>query len=83
MIRHLISADVTPRCRRGGWGRRLLAEAESWLLQQGIHTLRARVAAPNASAISFYRACGYRIGPSIDVLRPGSTIPVHSIEKRL
>jgi RimJ/RimL family protein N-acetyltransferase len=69
--------------RGTGLAGRLIAEGIRWLQGCGLHRLTARVAAPNARAISFYRRLGFAIGPADAVLRPGSAIPVHPISLEL
>jgi GNAT superfamily N-acetyltransferase len=69
--------------RRNGHGQAMLAEAEQWIGAQGRQMVKAQVAAPNQNAIHFYRQAGYSIGPASGFLRPGSSIPVHPIEKRI
>ena len=72
---------VAPAFRRQGIGGNLLREATSWLASRGVKRIRAHVAAPNETAISFYRNCGYTIGEQVDTLRPGSDIPVYEIHR--
>jgi GNAT superfamily N-acetyltransferase len=69
--------------RRNGHGRAMLKEAEQWIGAQGRQIVKAQVAAPNQSAIQFYRQAGYSVGPVVGFLRSGSSIPVHPIEKRI
>lgn len=74
---------VSRNHRRKQCGERLLKEAEDWLSANRAKKITACVAAPNESAIRFYRKNGYMIGPVSGTLRPGSSIPIHPIEKRL
>ena len=64
-------------------GKQLLKEAEDWLSAHKAKKITACVAAPNEGAIRFYRKNGYMIGPASGTLRPGSSIPIHPIEKQL
>lgn len=74
---------VSSDYRRNRYGERFLKEAENWFSANGAKRIRASVAAPNEGAIRFYRRKGYTIGPASGTLRPGSTIPIHPIEKQL
>jgi GNAT superfamily N-acetyltransferase len=76
---------VVPSSRRSGAGDLLLRAGEQWCAcaARGYQTIRALVAAPNQTAIHFYRNRGYAIGAETGVLRPGSEIPVYPISKRL
>lgn len=74
---------VAPDARGGGAGAALLRAAEEWARAHGLGAMNAMVAAPNRAALDFYRAIGYEVGPVTGVLRPGSTIPVHPISRRL
>jgi len=74
---------VSPPHRRKGYGRLLLEAAESWISEHDGGRVLARVAAPNDSAITFYRSCGYSIGGQKGTLRPGSNIPVYEICKMI
>lgn len=53
---------VSPKFRRRRHGQLLLAEAESWVRARGGRAIKARVATPNDSAITFYRIWGYSAG---------------------
>ena len=74
---------VSSAQRRKNHGQTMLEEAERWLQAKGISRVTAHVAAPNEGAINFYRRCGYAIGPASGFLRPGSSIPVHPIERKI
>jgi ribosomal protein S18 acetylase RimI-like enzyme len=74
---------VAAATRGSGVGAALLREAEGWAMDRGYAEMHACVAAPNRSAVDFYRRQGYEIGPAAGTLRPGSEIPVHAIVKRL
>ena len=73
---------VVPSARKGGVGTSLMQAAEAWAYQRGLHGINARVAAPNESAIRFYRKLGYAIGPVTGTLRLDSSVQVYSIAKR-
>jgi GNAT superfamily N-acetyltransferase len=74
---------VSPSHRKQQHGRALLKEAERWIRKMNRNRVKAYVAAPNETAITFYRRCGYIIGSASGVLRPGSMVPVYPIEKTL
>jgi GNAT superfamily N-acetyltransferase len=74
---------VSTSHRRSGLGTTLLGEAEEWIKIRGDRRVEACVAAPNNSAIEFYRRNGYIIHPASGYLRPGSEIPTHAIVKEL
>jgi GNAT superfamily N-acetyltransferase len=74
---------VSPNFRRRQFGKLLLTTAESWVGVCGGKVIKARVAAPNNTALRFYRSCGYLIGEPRGTLRPGSTIPSYEIEKKI
>jgi GNAT superfamily N-acetyltransferase len=70
--------------RRGtGAASALLAAAEAWARLHGHGVMRGMVAAPNETAIEFYRRRGYQVGKEVGTLRPGSAIPVHPISRDL
>ena len=50
---------VSPDCRRQGFGRVLMQEAEERLLALGCPKLNVQVRSENAEAMGFYRALGY------------------------
>lgn len=50
---------VAPQCRRHGFGRILMQEAEERLLALGCPKVNIQVRASNAEAIGFYREIGY------------------------
>jgi ribosomal protein S18 acetylase RimI-like enzyme len=52
---------VAPRCRRRGFGRELMREAEARLLALGCPKLNLQVRSSNAGVIEFYRRLGYSI----------------------
>lgn len=68
--------------RQSGAGSRLMDAAEGWAESRGLRGVNGFVAAPNDSAINFYRRRGYEVGEAVETLRPGSDIPVHPISKR-
>lgn len=74
---------VSRNHRQKQCGETLLKEAEDWLSANDGKKIKACVAAPNESAIRFYRKNGYMIGPASGTLRPSSSIPIHPIEKQL
>lgn len=51
---------VTPRARRHGIARQLLAHAEAWCRRQGYGRLRLEVSAWNGAARALYAAEGFR-----------------------
>ena len=50
---------VAPDCRRQGFGRVLMQEAEERLLSLGCPKLNIQVRSTNAEVLGFYRALGY------------------------
>jgi len=50
---------VAPQCRRRGFGRVLMQEAEGRLLALGCPKVNIQVRNSNAEALAFYRAIGY------------------------
>ena len=50
---------VAPQCRRQGFGRILMQEAEKRLLALGCPKLNIQVRTSNADALAFYRSIGY------------------------
>ena len=50
---------VSPDCRRQGFGRVLMQEAEERLLALGCPKLNIQVRSTNAEVLGFYRALGY------------------------
>jgi ribosomal protein S18 acetylase RimI-like enzyme len=52
---------VQPRCRRRGFGRRLMREAEARLKTLGCPKLNLQVRSSNAEVIAFYERLGYSI----------------------
>lgn len=50
---------VAPQCRRQGFGRILMQEAEERLLALGCPKVNIQVRASNAEALGFYRGIGY------------------------
>lgn len=71
------------RSQRGsGAGSRLMDAAEGRAEARGFKGVNGWVAAPNDRAVNFYRKRGYEVGGPVEMLRPGSDIPVHPISKR-
>jgi GNAT superfamily N-acetyltransferase len=68
--------------RKSGAGSRLMDAAEGWAERRGFEGVNGWVAAPNDEAVNFYRGRGYEVGEAVEMLRPGSDIPVHPISKR-
>jgi len=52
---------VQPRCRRRGFGRKLMRKAEARLKALGCPKLNLQVRSSNAEVIAFYERLGYSI----------------------
>jgi ribosomal protein S18 acetylase RimI-like enzyme len=52
---------VAPDCRRNGFGRRLMDEAESRLRALGCPKINLQVRTSNADVIAFYKSVGYSV----------------------
>jgi ribosomal protein S18 acetylase RimI-like enzyme len=52
---------VSPARRRLGWGRLLIARAESWMESLGVDKSSLDVTADNETAVALYRGCGYEV----------------------
>ena len=57
---HLITINVTPKCRRQGTATKLLNEIENLLKQKGITESRLEVREDNKPAIKLYLKLGYQ-----------------------
>jgi ribosomal protein S18 acetylase RimI-like enzyme len=56
---------VVPSYRRRGLARALVAEIESWLIQQGAKKIGALVENDRPGSMAFWQAAGYRPDPKI------------------
>jgi len=56
---------VIPAYRRRGLARELVAEIESWLIQQGAEKIGALVENDRPGSMAFWQAAGYRLDPRI------------------
>ncbi len=63
-----------------GYGSRVLAEAEAFLVGRGVQQLWAN---GRDTALGFYEATGWRVVPGSDHLSPETQLPHHIIVKRL
>jgi len=52
---------VSPRCRRAGIGRRMMAEAEALLRAAGCPKVNLQVRRANAAVIEFYKRIGFKM----------------------
>ena len=52
---------VAPDCRRSGFGRRIMEEAEARLRSLGCPKINLQVRSSNADVIEFYRRIGYSV----------------------
>ena len=50
---------IDPDCRHKGYGRIVMAAAESWLRQRGIEKLQLMVRPDNSQVQAFYQSLGY------------------------
>ena len=50
---------VDPTLRRGGLGRRMVEEAETWLRGRGVVKVNLMVRHDNAAAVAFYERLAY------------------------
>ena len=50
---------IDPDCRHAGYGRIVMAAAESWLRQRGIEKLQLMVRPDNSQVQAFYQSLGY------------------------
>jgi ribosomal-protein-alanine acetyltransferase len=57
---HIITINVTPKCRRKKIATRLLCEIETLLKQKGIGECRLEVREDNHPAIKLYQTLGYK-----------------------
>ena len=57
----VLSMWVAPTHRRAGLGKTLIDTVESWAVSLGASRLRLTVTSNNASAIDFYRRCGFEM----------------------
>ncbi|MGH9500393.1 MAG: GNAT family N-acetyltransferase [Terriglobales bacterium] len=64
-VGHIITIDVLPARRRTGLGAKLLAAAETRLLQAQCRTVILETAVDNASALAFYKRQRYSIVKTI------------------
>jgi ribosomal protein S18 acetylase RimI-like enzyme len=62
---HLVA--VAPRCRRRGFGRALMAEAERRLAALGCPKINLQVRATNEAVVAFYRRLGYVVEERISM----------------
>ena len=60
---HLVA--VAPDCRRNGFGRAILAEAEARLRAAGCGKINLHVRSENPAAIAFYESLGFAVEPDI------------------
>ncbi len=65
-------AAVAPEYQRSGFGRRLIVEVESRLVEYGCTKLNLQVRAENEEVVSFYRGMGYAVEDRISM---GKRIP--------
>jgi ribosomal protein S18 acetylase RimI-like enzyme len=65
-------AAVAPEHQRSGFGRRLIAEVESRLVEYGCTKLNLQVRADNEEVVSFYLGMGYAVEDRISM---GKRIP--------
>lgn len=56
---NILGLAVAQSDRRKGLGRKLMAEAERWAKDNGIHIMRLNSGVDRTHAHSFYRAIGY------------------------
>jgi len=58
---------VEPKCRRNGFGKQMMEEAERRLLKLGCPKLQVQVRATNSGVIKFYRKLGYNIDDVVNI----------------
>ena len=58
---------VEPKCRRRGFGKQMMEEAERRLLKLGCPKLQVQVRATNSGVIKFYRKLGYTIDDVVNI----------------
>jgi GNAT superfamily N-acetyltransferase len=59
---------VDSRARRAGLGRALVAAAEAWAAANGLSRIRVRTRVTREDARAFYRACGFEVEKTQEVL---------------
>jgi ribosomal protein S18 acetylase RimI-like enzyme len=62
---HLVAVD--PACRRRGFGRALMQEAERCLAAVGCPKINLQVRASNEAVVAFYKGLGYVVEPRISM----------------
>ena len=65
----IFSLSVSPRCRRGGVGRMLVAAVESWAREAGCAVASVRSRAERIEAHAFWPALGYEVNKTQTVFR--------------
>ncbi len=60
---------VDPACRRRGLGRRLVAAAESWLVERHVRKVELMIRDTNRAIEEFYARCGYAREPVVVMSR--------------
>jgi ribosomal protein S18 acetylase RimI-like enzyme len=58
---------VEPKCRRKGFGKQMMEDAECRLLKLGCPKLQVQVRATNSGVIKFYRKLGYYIEDVVNI----------------
>jgi len=55
----ILDLAVTAKCRRGGIGEALVAEASRWFAERDLHRIEVRVATSNEVATAFWKKIGF------------------------
>lgn len=74
---------VSPTARRRGVAMALLNQIQRWAKNNACRRLALSVNAKNEAAVRLYKASGFGAEGDLDVLRPGSSIPIQPMVKMI
>ena len=74
---------VSPTARRRGVAMALLRQIQLWAGKNACSKMALSVNANNEDALTLYKKAGFWAEGKLDVLRPGSTIPIQPMIKKI
>ena len=74
---------VSPTARRRGVAMAMLSQIQLWAEKNACSKMALSVNANNEDALTLYKKAGFWAEGKLDVLRPGSTIPIQPMIKKI
>lgn len=74
---------VSPAARRRGVAMAMLSQIQLWAEKNACSKMALSVNANNEDALTLYKKAGFWAEGKLDVLRPGSTIPIQPMIKKI